>query len=50
MTDGNNSKIKMVEQNVPFDMVIQILAAMADAKCPTINVTITKIEADVKIV
>lgn len=50
MTAGKSSKIKIVEQSVPCEIVLQIFAAMADAKCPTINVTITKIDAEVKMV
>ena len=49
-TAGNNTNINIEEHNVPCDIVLQILAAMALAKCPTINVTIIKIDADVNIV
>lgn len=50
ITAGSNNKIKIVEQSVPCEIVVQILATMADEKYPTIKVTITKIEAEVKIV
>ena len=50
ITAGSNPKIKMVEHKVPCDIVVQILAVIAEAKWPTIRVTITKIDADVNIV
>lgn len=47
---GNNSKIKIVEQRVPCDNVLHILAAIWDENTPTISVTIIKIDDDVKMV
>ncbi len=47
---GNNNNISIAEHKVPSDKVLHILAAIADAKLPTIRVTITSIDAEVKIV
>ena len=49
-TAGSNVKIKIVEHNVPSDIVLQIFAAIADAKFAIIKVTIISIELDVNIV
>ena len=39
----------IVAQKVPSEIDLQILPAIAEAKLPTIAVTITRIEADVRI-
>ena len=46
----NLSNINIEEHKVPCDIVLHILAAIALAKFPTINVTIIRIDADVSIV
>ena len=40
----------MVEQIVPSEIVLHICDVIAEEKCPTINVTIINIDADVPIV
>ena len=47
---GSKTSIKMVEQIVPSEMVLQILEAIAEVKQAIIKVTIIKIELDVKMV
>ena len=49
-TAGSNNIINIAEHAVPLDIVMQIFAAIAEAKFPTINVTIISIDADVNIV
>ena len=50
ITAGNNISIRIAEHKVPTEIVLQIIAAIADAKFPTIKVTNISIEADVIIV
>ena len=47
---GNRKMIINAAANVPSEIVLQIFAAIADAKFPTIAVTIIKTDADVRIV
>jgi hypothetical protein len=46
---GKRTKMITVAQKVPSEIDLQILPAIAEAKLPTIAVTITRIEAEVKI-
>ena len=48
--EGKKTKIKIVEQIVPSEIVLQIFAAIAEVNEAIIKVTIIKIELDVKIV
>ena len=49
-TAGNNTKIKIVEHNVPSEIVLHIFAAIADVKHAIIRVTIISIELEVNMV
>ena len=50
ITAGSNTSIKMLDASVPSEIVVQIFAATADEKHPTIKVTIIRIDALVIIV
>ena len=47
---GKINNINIIEQNVPCDIVLHILLVIAEAREPTINVTIINIDDEVKIV
>ena len=49
-SEGSKNKIKSVEQRVPWEIVLQILEAIKEAKQAMIKVTIIKIELEVKMV
>ena len=47
---GKTIKISSAENNVPILIVVQILAAIAEARVPTMAVTITSTDAEQRIV